>query len=377
MNTLKKLSIQKGMRVLVRVDFNVPMKGVKIADPYRIDTALPTIQYLQKKGAIIILVSHFGDDGSASMKPVAAYLKKTLGACTFVPAVIGEKVEKVLSKAVAGDIILLENLRSDEGEKANDAVFAKTLASYADIYINEAFSVSHRPHASIVGLPKYIKTTGAGLQLEKEIQNLSKMLEPKSPFVFILGGTKFATKVPLLKKFMKTADTVVLGGILLNDVLKALGYSVGSSIVDEDIVPKEILKKVGTQILIPESVTVRNTKTGKVSVVAIDAIQADDMIVDVSPEFIETLTKTILKKAKTVLWNGPLGYTSGGYTRGTKDMLEFLTTYKGGLVIGGGDTGEVITQMKLRGKISFVSTGGGAALDYLQAGNLVGIKALK
>ena len=207
MRSIKNLKNIKGKRALVRVDFNVPIKNGKVEDDFRIKKALPTIKFLQKKGAKVILISHLGKDGSASMQPVADCLRKY----------------------IKKNVTLLENIRKYPGEGKNDPKFAKELAKLGDFYVNDAFSVSHRKHASIVGVPKYLPSY-AGFQLEEEIENLSKVFKkPKHPFLFILGGAKFSTKMPLLKKYLKIADQIFIGGALLNDFLKAQGYEVGKS----------------------------------------------------------------------------------------------------------------------------------------------------
>ena len=211
----------KGKRVLVRVGFNVPLISHRVVDGYRLKRVLPTIEYLKKKGAKIILISHIGRDPKDSLRPVANYFNRQKNyKVGFIPAIEASSVESVIDRMQEGSIMLLENLRRYPGEVANDAAFAKKLASFADIYVNDAFSVSHRKHASIVGVTKYLPSY-AGLLLQDEVKHLNTVLDPKHPFLFILGGSKIATKMPLLKKFVKVADTVFVGGALANDLFKA------------------------------------------------------------------------------------------------------------------------------------------------------------
>ena len=240
MRNIKQIKNIKGKKVLVRVDFNVPLKNGKVEDSFRIQKAVPTIQFLQKKGAKIILISHLGKGGEG-LEPVAKSLNKFVKA-KFVDDLIGEKAQKAVSEMKNGEVILLQNLRNDEREKKCDKTFAKKLSVMADLYVNDAFSVSHRADASIVLLPKLLPCF-AGFQLEEEVKNLSKVFKkPKHPFLFILGGAKFSTKMPLIKKYIKIADQIFIGGALLNDFLKAKGYEVGQSLVDDTKGIESILK---------------------------------------------------------------------------------------------------------------------------------------
>jgi len=348
-------------KVLVRVDFNVPMKGGKIVESFRIDQSLPTIEYLLENGARVILMSHFGDDGSKSLAPVAKYLNKFFS--TKLVREIGDKnIEEYLS---AGQIVLLENIRRYEGEKKNDPAFAKKLASLADIYVNEAFSVSHRAHASVSAVAKYLPSY-AGLLFAKEFKNLSLALEPKKftrtkggPFVVILGGIKFQTKIPLIKKFLKMADQIFIAGALANSFLKAQGVDVGNSVVDSDVsYIKPFLEN--KKIILPVD-TVKNKK---------------NQIVDLGPESLKQIEQAV-KSARFILWNGPVGWFEIGAKEGTLGVAKIISQSRGFSVVGGGDTLSAIRELKLIDKFGFVSTAGGAMLDFLASGTLPGVKALK
>lgn len=349
MRSIKILKNLKGKTALVRVDFNVPIKNGRVLDDFRIKKTLPTIKFLQKKGAKIILISHLGEDGKKSLKPVANYLKKF----------------------VKKDIVLLENIRRYDGEIKNDLNFAKKLARLGDFYVNEAFSVSHRQHASIVGVPKYLPSY-AGFQLEEEIKNLSVVFKkPKHPFLFILGGAKFSTKMPLIKKYLKLADNVFVGGALLNDFLKAKGYEIGKSLVDNTKGIKEILKN--KKLILPIDVVVKNGN--KLISRKANEVKKNEIILDVGNNSIKII-EPYIKKSKLILFNGPLGKYEDGNDRATKKVLKLVARSKAESIIGGGDTVSLVSKMKMENKFSFVSTGGGATLDFLAHGTLPGIKAL-
>ena len=369
---ITKIKKLKGVTVIVRTDFNVPLnaKG-KVADMFRICASLPTIQYLQKKGAKVVLISHIGREPEESLKPVYTALKKYLP-IKFVPEVVGEKVESMISEMKNGDIFMLENLRSNPGEKAGDKMFAKTLAEYGDIYVNEAFPVSHRADASIVALPK-LMSSYAGIQFEREVRELSKALKPKHPFLFIQGGAKAETKIPLLKKYLKEADNVFIGGELANDFFKEEGDEIGKSKTDE-VIPslKGMLKN--KKLILPNTVVVMSE--GKKKTISINEVTKKESIFDIGVPSIDELA-VFIKKAKLILWNGPMGYYEGGYTKGTEEVLKLMASAKAETIIGGGDTAVLVDRKKMSDKFTFVSTGGGATLEFLAQGTLPGIKALK
>lgn len=341
-----------GVRVLVRADFNVPIQNGVIADDFRIQKTLPLINYLIKKNAQIILISHIETKENPTLKPVADYLKKLGVDCVF---------EKNYKKAltIKNKITLLENLREYEGEKKNDKKFAKELASLADIYVNEAFSVSHREHASLCAITEFIPSY-AGFQFQDEIKHLSSAFNPAHPFLFLLGGAKFDTKIPLVEKFMKIADTVFIGGALANDFFKEQGRDIGTSMVS-DKKPDLSAFIHSEKLLLP-----------------LDSIKKDTAIMDAGMKTVEMLRKEI-EKAQYILWNGPLGAYETGYKASTLQLAELLAdATKNGVktVVGGGDTLATIKELKLENSFTFVSTGGGAMLEYLAKGTLPGIEAL-
>jgi len=347
----------KGKTALVRVDFNVPIKNGKVEDDFRIKKALPTINFLIKKGAKVILITHLGEDGTASLDPVIKHFFK-------------------ISKLSKSKIEFFENIRKFPGEKKNDPAFAKKLSKLGDFYVNDAFSVSHRAHASVVGLPKYLPSY-AGFQLEEEIKNLSRAIRnPKHPFLFILGGAKFSTKMPLIKKYLKLADYVFIGGALLNDFLKAKGYEVGKSLVYDSKGIGDILKNnppaQAGKLILPIDVVVKSGN--KLINKKVTEVQKNEIILDIGSDSIKTIGPYI-KKSKLILWNGPLGKYEDRGDKATKKILNLISLSKAETIIGGGDLVSCISKSKIKSNM-FVSTGGGATLDFLANGTLPGIKAL-
>ena len=372
MRSIRQIKNLKGKKVLVRVDFNVPIKNGRILDDFRIKKALPTIKFLEKKGAKIILITHLGKNGNESLAPI---IKRFFE----------------ISKCSKSQVSFFDNIRKFTGEAKNDLNFAKKLSVLGDVYVNDAFSVSHRAHASIVGLPKYLPGY-AGFQLEEEIKNLSKTIKNiKHPFLFIAGGVKFSTKIPLIqkylklagakfstkmpliKKYLKLADYVFIGGSLLNIFLKAKGYEVGRSFLENiNYNFKKILKN--KKLILPEDVVVKSGN--KLINKKINQIKKDEIILDVGNKSVKSLTQ-LIKKSKLILWNGPLGKYEDGGARATKKVLKMVSKSKAQSIIGGGDIVYFVSLMKMEKKFSFVSTGGGATLDFLANGTLPGIKALK
>ena len=373
MKTLRDIENLKGVKVLVRVDFNVPIRNGAVADDTRLRAAMPTIDFLRAKGAKVILMSHLesNDGGVPTLAPVADYLRAKLALPVMFIKNIRTANDLIENELKDGGCMLLENLRSFPGEKENDPPFARELASLADIYVNEAFSVCHREHASIVSVPKFLPSY-AGLELEKEIANLSKVFDPAHPFLFILGGAKFETKLPLLSKFLGLADTVFVGGALANDFFKAKGYETGKSLLsqgDLDLAPFMSSPK----LVLPFDVTDQNK-----AVKAPDQIGPDDKIMDAGPKTTAFL-ETKIQGARFILWNGPLGMYEDGYRQPTLDLAKLVgeaTIHSAETIVGGGDTLAAIASLGLSDKFSFISIAGGAMLDFLAKGTLPGIEAL-
>ncbi|MDE2041103.1 MAG: phosphoglycerate kinase [Patescibacteria group bacterium] len=372
MKTLRDIQVLEGVNVLVRADFNVPVQNGLVTDGFRIASTLPTIDFLRRKGARIILISHLEaiDGGNGTLAPIADHLIKLGQPVRFIKE--WKSAHEIIERLDNGHCVLLENVRLFEGEKKNDPAFAAELASLADIYINDAFSVSHRQHASIVGVPKLLPSY-AGLQLEKEIANLSRAFDPSHPFLFILGGAKFETKLPLLEKFMKIADFVFVGGALANDLFKKKGYEIGQSLTSKgDIDLRRIADSA--KLLLP--VDVMNQQQ---SIKAADSLDAADRIMDSGPKTVDLLHERI-NQAKFILWNGPLGLYEDGYRGPTLELAKLLAaaTLRGALtIVGGGDTLAAIAALGIEKDFTFISTGGGAMLDFLAQGTLPGIEALE
>lgn len=376
--------------MLLRADFNVPVKNGAVVDDFRIRKILPTLEYLKKAGARTILISHIESNEKGAPEPTLAPIVpalKNIGVdCGFVGNYSGAFAA---SQALAdGQFILLENLRVNPGEKENDPKFAKELASLADIYINDAFSVSHRAHASIVAVTQFLPSY-AGFLLESEVTHLSAAFNPVRPFFFILGGAKFETKVPLIEKFIQTADFVFVGGALANNFFKEKGYGLGKSLVsDQNFNLSRFFED--PKLLLPVDVVVTNA-TGEQSVKMPDQLGSDDVIMDAGPATIELLKKTIAN-SRQILWNGPLGAYEKGFKQPTIDLATAIAAATAGTgrtgdvkaqtIVGGADTLATIAEMgassgePVEDEFGFVSTGGGAMLDFLADETLPGIEAL-
>jgi phosphoglycerate kinase len=363
MNSVRDIGDINGKKVFLRADFNVPVKDGIIIDDFRIKKATGIIDFLREKGAKIVIGSHFEGEGG-SLKPVFEYLKK------LYPVVFIDDFYPNTPDINTEDIVLLENLRKYPEEKSNDDTYAKHLASFADYYVNEAFSSSHREHASIVGIPKYLPSF-AGFVFEEEIAGLSQALHPENPFVFVLGGAKFETKIPLVKKFFALADKIFIGGALANDFLKASGFKTGTSLLSKDDV--NIKDFLTDKLTLPSDVLVKNNSG--VSVKDINDIEAEDYIVDVGPKSVEKI-RGLISDARFILWNGPLGNYELGYKNGTLELASCIARSSAKSIVGGGDTIASIAELNLYDKFTFISTGGGAMLDFLANETLPGIEAL-
>lgn len=368
-NTLPDLH---GKRVLLRLDLNVPLENGAVRDAYRIDQSLPTIEYLRDRGARVVIIAHIGKGKpSDTLAPVAEYLNRKFPV-TFLDSLMSPENERVTKMMNEGDVVLIENLRHNIGEENNDAEFARYLSTLGDIYVNDAFSVSHRAHASVVGvallLPHY-----AGMLMEQEIKHLSVAFHPEHPFLFILGGAKISTKMPLLKKFLNTADNVFVGGAIANNFLKVAGREIGRSVYDPDELEglEESMKH--ECLIIPGDVVVQN-ESGAASK-KVSEVTQEDMIVDIGRETIQDL-EGVIGGARLIVWNGPLGYYENGFTDGTRELLGLIAGSSAMSIIGGGDTVALIDEMGAHDRFTFVSTAGGAMLDFLANETLPGIEAL-
>jgi phosphoglycerate kinase len=380
-----------GKRVLVRVDFNVPIDASTgaITDDSRIRAALPTIKYLIERQARVILMSHLGRPKGKvstefSLAPVAERLSKLLDQkVTFTTDCIGPEVEKAAAAMQAGDVLLLENLRFHPEEEAGGDDFARALARLGDIYVNDAFGTSHRAHASIVGIAKYLPAV-AGLLLEKEINTLGGLLEnPEHPFVSLFGGAKVSDKVGMLRNIMSKVDCLLIGGGMAATFLKAKSYGVGTSAVETESLDTAVTlikqaENSGVRLILPEDVMVAaeidNNTTS--NIVPVEAIPPDKKIVDIGPKTIDAFDKE-LENSRTVFWNGPVGVAEiPQFAVGTDRLARLLPTLKAKTIVGGGSTAEFIDNLGLSDKITFVSTGGGASLEFLGGEPLPGVVSL-
>lgn len=360
----------EGKKVLLRLDLNVPIVDGKVRDDFRIQKILPTVAYLKKMNAKTIILSHIDGDIKATLMPVAEHLSKFYSLSAFVSKIA--EAPAIVSKMKNGETIMLENIRQDQGEKENSSRLAGFLGSLADIYVNEAFSVSHREHASVVGVPHLIPCY-AGLLFQKEIAVLSEAFNPPKPFLLALAGAKFDTKLPLVEKFLDIADYIFVGGALANDIFKEKGYEVGRSKLFETHV--NLLRVVKSpKVIVPSDVVTENPY--ETSVKSAATVGPADIIVDSGPRTAGELAD-LLQEIKFVVWNGPFGQYEQGFSKGTDDFAGALIESGARSVVGGGDTIAALSKLGVLDKFSFVSTGGGAMIEFLANGTLPGIEALK
>ena len=376
----------RSKRVLVRVDFNVPLKDGKITDDTRIRAAQPTINYLIENGAALILCSHLGrpkgkPDPKLSLKPVAEHLSKLIKAKVyFADDCIGKNTVNMAKNLKPGQVLVLENTRFHAGEKANDPVFAKELASLAEVFVNDAFGTAHRAHASNVGVAKFLPAY-AGFLMEKEIKYLGQAIEnPKKPFIAILGGAKVSGKMGVIKHLLKKADQILIGGGMANTFFKAQGYLMGDSLVEDDVLglANEILKEGGNKIRLPIDVVIADSFSADANHKTINMKSIPDgwQILDIGPETVSRY-ETSIENAKTVVWNGPMGvFEFPAFAKGTFSLAQAVAKCDGNTIIGGGDSVAAIKQSGLADKITHISTGGGASLEMLEGKMLPGMAAL-
>jgi phosphoglycerate kinase len=391
--TVEDLNLQ-GKRVLMRVDFNVPLENGKVADDKRIRAALPTINYIVKNGGKLILMSHLGRPKGQrvpemSLKPCVAILSELLGKeVAFADDCIGAAAEKAVAKLEDGAILLLENLRYHKEETDNDAGFAENLAKLGDLYVNDAFGTAHRAHASTEGVTHYFDQCAAGYLMMKELDYLGKVLEnPARPFVAILGGAKISGKIDVITHLLPIVDKVIIGGGMAYTFFKAQGLEIGKSLLEADKVDyaRDILSQGGDKIVLPVDCLITDffdfdaRKIGELKQVGIDAIPADWESLDIGSKSIDKF-RSILSDARTVVWNGPMGVfeipeTAKG-TYAIADLLAEVTAGGATTVIGGGDSASAVAKAGVADKVSHVSTGGGASLEFMEGKTLPGVAAL-
>jgi phosphoglycerate kinase len=392
MRTLKDLQDLEGKRVLVRVDFNVPLDGSmprRVTDDTRIRAALPTLEELRSRGARLVLVSHLGRpkerEAEFSLAPVAERLAELLGAdVKIAPGVVGDEVSALVDGLGNGDMLLLENVRYETGETENDPDLAQALAALADVYVNDAFGAAHRAHSSTAGVPGLVTENAAGLLLEREVAVLGELMEtPARPLVAILGGAKVSDKIKVIDRFLHVADTILIGGAMAFPFLKAQGHEVGGSLcAEEDVtLAKAILTSaagVQAKLELPVDLVIADSFSADAAATTIDGVDVPPgmMGLDVGPKTAAAYGD-LVKAAGTVFWNGPMGaFELPPFAAGTRAVAEAVAEADGVTVVGGGDSAAAIAQFGLADKVTHVSTGGGAALELIEGQLLPGVEVL-
>lgn len=381
MRSVRDIPVFQNIPILVRAALNVPIAEGRVANEYRLRRALPTLQYLRERGAKVVLISHIGELGTETLAPVADALGKLMPGVSFFGETIGERARRAVRELMPGKVLVLENLRRNKGEKDNDKAFARELAALGDVFVEDSFDTCHRSHASIVGVPEFLPSY-AGLLLEEEIRELSHALKPGAPSLAAIGGAKFSTKEEVLVALLSAYDHVFVGGALASDFLKVAGHDVGKSLTSsasaeaiQSLLNNERLVLPVDSLVVLESLANAQDARNHARVAPVGQVRPDEVILDHGPGTTELLA-SLVEKAKTVLWNGPFGKYESGFIEATDDFARTIAESQARSIIGGGDTIAAIENLGLLSRFSFVSTGGGAMLDYLAKGTLPGIEAL-
>ncbi len=383
--TVRNLNVEN-QRVLVRVDFNVPLADGKVTDDTRIKAALPTIEYLLDHNAAVILCSHLGrpktpSDTQFSMRPTAEHLKTLVEAPVFFAEdCIGPKAEQAAKDLTPGQILVLENTRFHPGEKANDPDMARQLGALADVFVNDAFGSAHRAHASTAGVADYLPSA-AGFLLEKEIVYLGQAIaDPKHPFIAIMGGAKISDKIDAIRNLMEKADKILIGGGMANTFFKAKGYQMGDSLVEDEVLDtaEELLSEGGDKLVLPADMVIADSfaEDAQSRTQAAGDVPGGWQVLDIGAETLKDFSK-VLTDAGTVVWNGPMGvFEFPAFAKGTFGLAELLADSSATTIVGGGDSAAAVNQSGLADKITHISTGGGASLEMLEGKVLPGLAAL-
>lgn len=377
MRSVKSIKVLENIPVLVRCALNVPVQNGTVAGSFRLRRALPTIEYLRKRHARVVLIGHIGDKGTETLEPVYRAMKDFIPDITFCSVTTGPMAREAVRQLAPGGVLMLENLRRNKGEQENRREFAAALADLADVFVEDSFDVCHRPHASVVGVPEFLPSY-AGLLVEEEVRELTKALKPGKPSLAIIGGAKFSTKEPVLKKLLGSYERVFVGGALANDFMQASARPVGRSLVSgaEKLELKTLLGNRKLLLPLDYVVAPAGSTAQKGRVTEIQDVAPDEAILDNGPKTVALLA-THVEKAKTILWNGPLGNYENGFVQGTEAIARVIASSKARSIVGGGDTVAAIEKLGISDQFSFISTGGGAMLDFLAKGTLPGLDALR
>ncbi len=376
MRTVHDIPTLHNVPVLVSAPLNEPIENNEVSSDFRLRRTLPTIEFLSRAGAKVIVCGHIGRAPTETLEPVYRAIAKHIPHATFSPVAIGPQARASVRELHSGDVLVLENLRRYSGETKNSPEFARELASLADVFVQDAFDTAHREHASIVGVPTFLPSY-AGILFDQEVHELSSALTPKHSALAIIGGAKFSTKEPVLKKLLSVYDHVVVGGALANDFLSAKGYSMGASLMsgaDTSVINNLLANE---RLVIPSDVIVAPLQGKPIAsrVSALNSIEPAEAVLDSGPDTNQYI-ETLVQNAKTILWNGPLGHYESGFTEGTRSLAKAISQSSARSIVGGGDTITAIEELGIAENFSFISTGGGAMLSFLTHGTLPGIEAL-